>query len=457
MKWRLVVFNKGCSAALECYDAGVLSENKVKSYCDNYSYVGGSLRFDGIEVHLSQKCSAVNAYGAIPIQLEDEVALRATLPDKVPVVDFDERKKTDNRSERPSVKPPTMVKVSEISIYFPSVHLFVSDPRVLFLAYAVALDEDEGLWRRLSHPLPSRQRALKILTEWKLWTPFNPRLEAHDAFYDNYHHFLEGMQLKYYTEVGEIVKRVEKTTPEVTTKRVRVAGTFAIPDKSVLRELEENYPVHLVREPKNQYDKNAIRVKYKRGEWVAPHMVGEKLGYIPKELAKEVATWMDAGHDVHAVIAENGVKGEKIDLEMILRKGVSDVDNITIHWWRSTGEWCQATIDVAKQQLRYHRRKNYLSGETLEVKLKFSKQNWEYFVLPHLKTCAFTSWNLVYRAIDIEYKNFVWQMVAHEDGIAHRSCGCNAAPIEWGCWEALIHNCLDLNTTLGTGSYVISK
>ena len=88
MKWRLVVFNKGYSATLECYDAGVLSKNKVKSYCDNYSYVGGSLRFDGIEVHLSQKCSAVNAYGAIPIQLEDEVALRATLPDKTPLSSY---------------------------------------------------------------------------------------------------------------------------------------------------------------------------------------------------------------------------------------------------------------------------------------------------------------------------------------------------------------------------------
>lgn len=72
-----------------------------------------------------------------------------------------------------------------------------------------------------------------------------------------------------------------------TLHNIRVAGVTYDGRQEHLAKLEGNEPVRLVPEPTNAYDPNAIAVMIA--------VKGEVLhcGYIPKELAKDIAKFLD--------------------------------------------------------------------------------------------------------------------------------------------------------------------
>jgi hypothetical protein len=65
--------------------------------------------------------------------------------------------------------------------------------------------------------------------------------------------------------------------------------------QSIIKELSAGDRVNLIREPDNRYDPNAIRVDSSFGH----------IGYIPADTAaNNLASQMDRGHKVYAVISE---------------------------------------------------------------------------------------------------------------------------------------------------------
>jgi HIRAN domain len=90
-----------------------------------------------------------------------------------------------------------------------------------------------------------------------------------------------------------------------------VAGTLHEGRLDTIREnLREDQRVFLVREPDNAYDKNAVRIDVARGG--APIQRSETsfslqcidIGYVPREVAAEVAPLLDAGFKQVAVCSK---------------------------------------------------------------------------------------------------------------------------------------------------------
>lgn len=92
--------------------------------------------------------------------------------------------------------------------------------------------------------------------------------------------------------------------------RLKVAGVTFENRQSIIKNMDILDPIFLKRERSNPHDSNAIAVY---------HVNGQKIGYIPRENAKELAIIMDKGQEVRASISKlaggNGYKyGVEIDV-----------------------------------------------------------------------------------------------------------------------------------------------
>jgi len=72
-------------------------------------------------------------------------------------------------------------------------------------------------------------------------------------------------------------------------------GQDGVHPQHLLRRCKAGQELELVRDPRNKYDKNAIKVCLSSGE---------QLGWINKELAKELSELIDNGTRVSAEISE---------------------------------------------------------------------------------------------------------------------------------------------------------
>lgn len=85
-------------------------------------------------------------------------------------------------------------------------------------------------------------------------------------------------------------------TQEIVLLKTRLAGWNHVRGfEKLLSKMKEGERVILKREPKNEYDKYAIRVQ--RND-------GRKLGYIPRQDNKVIANLMDAGKNIYAIYTE---------------------------------------------------------------------------------------------------------------------------------------------------------
>lgn len=95
-------------------------------------------------------------------------------------------------------------------------------------------------------------------------------------------------------------KPISKTKPiglfpdDIFLYTIKVVGTTYINNKdTIIRELNINDSLELVREPDNKYDKYAIKVLTSKGE---------KIGYIPRDNNKIFARMLDAGKELYLII-----------------------------------------------------------------------------------------------------------------------------------------------------------
>jgi hypothetical protein len=89
----------------------------------------------------------------------------------------------------------------------------------------------------------------------------------------------------------------------------RIAGVTYEGRQTVVSKLLRKEIVMLVREPKNEYDANAIAVT---------NTLGEQLGYIPREMAARLATPIDKGARISAHVVSVGGYNGRVGVEIAL-------------------------------------------------------------------------------------------------------------------------------------------
>ena len=85
----------------------------------------------------------------------------------------------------------------------------------------------------------------------------------------------------------------------------------------MLRELKPGDRLELVREPRNPYDANAVRVEWR----------GVKLGYVPQRDNAAVARQMDRGAALEArvaVLRENRNRSVRIEFDVVVGLAVEN-------------------------------------------------------------------------------------------------------------------------------------
>ena len=94
-------------------------------------------------------------------------------------------------------------------------------------------------------------------------------------------------------DMGSIIQEAGDKD-DVFLMRTFVTGTYFIKDiRIIVRDLKEGDEVRLVREPDNEYDSNAIKVLSDKGL---------KMGYIPKNMNRDLAKILDIGIQIRAEI-----------------------------------------------------------------------------------------------------------------------------------------------------------
>jgi len=96
----------------------------------------------------------------------------------------------------------------------------------------------------------------------------------------------------------------------IIVQRSPLAGFRHYEGGRVLRELKPGDRLELVREPRNPYDANAVRVEWR----------GVKLGYVPRRENAAVARQLDHGVALEARLAEvreNRNRSVRFELEVV--------------------------------------------------------------------------------------------------------------------------------------------
>lgn len=243
-----------------------------------------------------------------------------------------------------------------------------------------------------------------------------------------------------------------RTTPPNHTelvKRFKIAGTFAIPDRSrVLRELRPGDRLRMIREPDNPHDGNAIRVDRER----------DKLGYVPRADAAELAPQLDAGSRFVGIVAAiDRARGEIFaDLYKRILLPLDGVTGFTFTECEQFYPWppCSTRYTMSFRQRKMVYEDIAVEQEIRRFEIVFSKGNWP-AVMDAMNKCNFRAWDDDYDfapVMDAVYWELTLRMRDHRT----KHCVGNVYhPEEWDIFMKLLHDCMDLSEFKGNGSFRI--
>lgn len=95
---------------------------------------------------------------------------------------------------------------------------------------------------------------------------------------------------------GKLVNIANQKLPSLGIWSVRVRGTSYRPDAVAATRIAIFEPVMLVREPANEFDRNAVAI----------HASGGHIGFFNKQMAARLAKRIDAGEPFEAIISSRG-------------------------------------------------------------------------------------------------------------------------------------------------------
>lgn len=459
MKWKLTLHQAADRSTLVCEDIGAFQLDRPLQTPKRF-YLMDEILLNGVRVKLGCYLEDILRYGAIKIcshgilsnQLDDRL-----ITDPITVTSAEEES-GDNSNARQRGPFPSKISWADLKRRLPIVQVWISDPRLLFLAFFSTLYYYKpNLWKRFCVPMPTHKAARAALRQYDLFTDFsisNPP-SKHEII-PLLHKIWLDILCEHYPEWKELTAAIQSATPKVPSAGIKLAGVFAIPNREYLlgaieTKLSEAFhaqpPITLVREPHNPHDSNAIYASIRLDGG------SHKIGYLPKEWAAEWAPVMDQDYYLNGVISAVKPSSNKIVVNLSCCKGAVEMEHLTIKWGRLPNHWCEATLSITDRTLVYSKL------DAFKFTLHFSDRAWEHFVLPTLKRCAFNEWKPVYRAPKIEtlHNEDVWHVEVTQGKTRFCSCGCNAYPVEWSLWCEFIDKCLDLNHIKGSGTFTFSE
>lgn len=447
MKW-MIHFYDNDTVTLECSDAGTITDIRLNLWVSNYPYADGTLTLDGSRISPSGKLSAIHAFGGVPVEFP---SLQEHLPSRIRVTDRRSRRKRQEPLPRTLSREKVLALIQNKET---PCKLFITDPRVLFLCYAVVLDRHAGVFKAVTAAPPGRAAAVKILSESGLHrSALSPEMVINESFYDKLLLFSERLICDRVPEVHQILTAVRDKRPVKKPEPVKVAGVFALPESAaVLNRLERYTPVIPEREPENKYDPNAVRLYAAAGGTERT-----PIGYLPKDLAKELAPKLDWGTPLAAQVEAVSPKEKLILITLGDTKDPHPTERLTLTWGGFPDRRHTATLSAKKRELTYRYRHTALLPEETVFTLRFTPEAWTRIAEPLLRICNFPVWESAYRGRDIEYKELLWKMSAKSPGKTTDSCGCNAAPVQFSHFLAFIRTCLDLNHSKAFGDITLSS
>ncbi len=249
-------------------------------------------------------------------------------------------------------------------------------------------------------------------------------------------------------DVIMVREKATKNKQKSPVKNTKIAGVFAIENKEdVFDHIEFDNRVMLVREPDNNYDKNAI---------VVVNSEGNKLGYIPKSENAPFAKKMDSG--------EMGYIGQITDYDDSINEIYIDIfERPILPIDGMTSFECERICAVAWSRIKYSldvKRHKFISeyngieGKQV-IELVFNQNTWKKAWSSLIK-CNFRAWDHCYDnscTLDGEEWNL---RVRFGKGKQLKSGGSNAYPTEWFYFQNLIDEWMSLEFPLkGNGKFYV--
>lgn len=243
----------------------------------------------------------------------------------------------------------------------------------------------------------------------------------------------------------------EETNPvnTVVVPEFKIAGTFAVATRNELASsISAGDRLRLFREPKNEYDKNAIRIEDENSH---------KLGYVPKDIARKLAPEMDSGVSLWGKVID--IARKKIEITaMIYRRQVIPLDGMTgFTLIESTGSQpfpavtYRYSLSVRERKLECEVTRGRIDIRHIEV--VFDKDEWPN-ILKDIRRCNFLAWQDNY---DILYGGHWDLTVRMRGGRKFHVSGTALYPEEWGIMLNFFYDSLNPFRVKGSGSFSVKN
>ena len=260
--------------------------------------------------------------------------------------------------------------------------------------------------------------------------------------------------LKQHGAVDDDDRKEDEINPvnTVIIPEFKIAGTFAVAKRSeVVSNISAGDRLRLFREPKNEYDKNAIRIEDENSH---------ALGYVPKDIAKKLAPAMDAGASLWGKVIDIARKKIEITALIYLRQ-VIPLDEMTgFTLIEAYGYGPQAYPVTYKYSLSVGKRKLEceITREPIDIRhieVVFDKDEWPN-ILENIHRCNFLAWQDNYDVLVTDGGQ--WDLTVRlKDGKKFHTSGTVLYPEEWGLLLNFFYNSLNPFKAKGAGRFSVKR
>lgn len=399
MKWKVIVcpdeWNEGGKrACLLCTDLGIIEHAELEYYSGDGKDIVSGYFVSGFQryILMGQKIVSTALTGGLRCCSKNDILL----PEKLEV------------SWSDGAEPDRLIAGECLyQLTGAEPELWITDPRAIWLSYCALLQDKDAIQRACA-VIPTREQAEQELQKRGLLHDFTLEETGKTPCYGALNTLKTDLPqlLQEWSGKNVMPEPVDGAGYEIYTPfdlnfeyvtEIRVAGMFAASGKAQERlrwqvRHSDGYPIklYLEREPGNRYDKNAILVMgSSKLDWER-----DKIGYVPREVAAELAPQMDRG-ETFAGWIEYFDPGSKVLAVSIFRRKQFPLDPITslryCHYAYGQLD-TEFRLSLRTRSASYRKRKKHYHDTWQWLELTYDEGNWAEFVLPSLKKCNFLAW-----------------------------------------------------------------
>ncbi len=239
----------------------------------------------------------------------------------------------------------------------------------------------------------------------------------------------------------------DETNPvnTIIVPEFKIAGTFAVAERSYLSYLSAGARLRLIREPENEYDAKAIRIEDE---------FSFKLGYVPKDIAKKLAPQMDKGECLWGKVIDVAGRGLEITA-LIYQRQIIPLDELTGFTlidgcgFPSFAESYKFSLSARSRKLKCDITQNIFDLRHIEV--VFDPDEWSN-IQKMLQKCNFLAWqgNYDVAVCDGGWWDFTLRL---KGGKKFHTRGTVRHPEEWELFRTFLKDSIDPLKVKGSGSF----